>query len=643
MAQQNEIPAADPAAVLEFLQRTRPFKDLEPTLLKEISGKFIQDFYPRGTTILEQGFSEVTHFHLVTRGGVKIQHTDPDGSVRLVDFVGERGYFGALGIIKQSNANHTVQAEEDTFCYLLEREMFLRLVQTYPAFAQYYLDRLSADVVGAAYAEMRDQKRIQPNPRGLYLFTARVKDVVARPAEVISGDETVKAAARKMTDLSLGSLLVTDQSGKVIGIVTDNDLRTKVVAIGLDYDSSVASVASSPVKSVPETAPAFDALLQMMNQQVHHLAVERDGDLVGMITAHDIMIQQGTSPISLFREIVSQRKIEGLYSLGEKVPLVVATLLQEGGKAQDITRMVAVLNDHIVTRVLALLEEEIGPAPYRWCWLMLGSEGRREQTFATDQDNALLYENPPDDWERIKTAKLYFRRLGNEAVKHLEACGYALCRGKMMASTPNWRKPSKVWQGYFDADDISPEPQAVLHATIFFDFRAGYGSFSLGERLRDYVSEVASKRGIFLMHLAKDCLTGRAPLTFFREFVVEKDGQHKNRLDLKTRGLVPFVDFARVMALKYNIKETNTLARLKALADGEHLPRGFHAEVREAYEFQMHVRLVHQLRRLLAGLSPDNYIDPVDLTDNERQTLKEAFGVITRIQGFLKEEIRIVE
>jgi CBS domain-containing protein len=643
MAQQNEIPAADPAAVLEFLGRTRPFKDLEPTVLKEISGRFTQDFYPRGTIIFEQGVSEVSHFHLVTRGGVKVQHTDPDGSVRLVDFVGERGYFGALGIIKQSNANHTVKAEEDTFCYLLEREVFLRLVQTYPAFAQYYLDRFSAEVVGAAYAEMRDQKRIQPNPRGLYLFTARVKDLITRPAEVINGDESVKAAALKMTDLSLGSLLVTDQSGKVIGIVTDNDLRTKVVAKGLDYGSSVASVASFPVKSVPDTAPAFDALLQMMNQQVHHLAVERAGDLVGMITAHDIMMQQGTSPISLFREIVSQRKISGLYSLGEKVPFVAAALLQEGGKAQDITRMVAVLNDHIVTRVLVLLEEEIGPAPYKWCWLMLGSEGRREQTFATDQDNALLYQNPPDDWERIKTAKLYFRRLGNEAVKHLEACGYALCRGKMMASTPNWRKPSKVWQGYFDRWMTSPEPQAVLHATIFFDFRAGYGSFSLGEHLRDYVSAVASKRGIFLMHLAKDCLTGRAPLTFFREFVVEKDGQHKNRLDLKTRGLVPFVDFARVMALKYNIKETNTLARLKALADGEHLPRGFYAEIREAYEFQMHVRLVHQLRRLLAGLSPDNYIDPVDMTDNEKQTLKEAFGVITRIQGFLKEEIKIVE
>src|SRR5208337_3850160 len=221
MVQQSEIPAADSTAVLEFLGRTRPFKDLEPVVLKEISEKFTQDFYPRGTTILEQGVSEVTHFYLITRGGVKVQHLEPDGSVKLVDFVGERGYFGALGIIKQSRANHTVQAEEDTFCYLLERETFLRLVHSHPAFAQYFLDRFSADVVGAVYAEIRDQKKVKSDRRSLYLFTARVKDAVRRPVEKISGDETVQAAARKMTDLSIGSLLVTDQSGKAVGIVTD--------------------------------------------------------------------------------------------------------------------------------------------------------------------------------------------------------------------------------------------------------------------------------------------------------------------------------------------------------------------------------------------------------------------------------------
>jgi CBS domain-containing protein len=183
----------------------------------------------------------------------------------------------------------------------------------------------------------------------------------------------------------------------------------------------------------------------------------------------------------------------------------------------------------------------------------------------------------------------------------------------------------------------------VLHATIFFDFRAGYGHFSVGEKLKNYVSQEAPKHGLFLMHLAKDCLTGKPPLTFFRDFVVEKDGQHKNRLDLKTRGLVPFVDFARVMSLKYGIKETNTFDRLEALQEADHISRELYVEIREAYDFQMQIRLLHQLRRLMAGQHPDNYIDPVDLSDTEKQTLKEAFEVISHLQSFLKGEIRIVE
>jgi CBS domain-containing protein len=322
---------------------------------------------------------------------------------------------------------------------------------------------------------------------------------------------------------------------------------------------------------------------------------------------------------------------------------VVRTLVEEGAKANNITRMITVLNDHIVQRLLILLYDEMGPAPYPFCWLTLGSEGRREQTFKTDQDNALIYATPPDDWEQIKAGKLYFRRFGNRAIQHLEACGYPLCRGEMMASNPKWRKPYAVWQAYFDRWISAPEPQEVLHATIFFDFRPVYGNMELPERLRDHLCTQAPTKGIFLMHLAKDCLASRPPLTFFRNFIVEKDGVHKNRLDLKTRGLVPFVDFARLLALRHGVRETNTLARLQILADNDCIPRELYTEMRDAYEFQMQLRLVHQLRMMEAGQSPNNHIDPAELSDLEKQTLKEAFAVINRIQGYVKDEFRVVE
>ncbi|MEW6348027.1 MAG: DUF294 nucleotidyltransferase-like domain-containing protein [Thermodesulfobacteriota bacterium] len=639
----NEGHRADPAVVLEFLKETLPFKDLDGSVLEDLSRRFIYDFFPKDTLVMEQDRSEVDHLYLIQKGGVKVYLTDSENIITLKDFRGERGYFGALGCIRESKANLNVETVEDTFCFLLPRAVFLKLIQNQPRFAQYFLKRFSEEVVGTAYAEMRTHRVTARTQDGLYLFTAQVGEVVNRTLEVISADETIREAANKMADKSVGSLLVRDQSEQIIGIVTDKDLRTKVVAVGLDYHTPVEQVMSAPVQTIPSRAVCFDALLQMMNQGLHHLAVERHGKITGVITAHDIMVHQGTSPIALFREIRAQRRIEGLYTLSGKVPLVVKTLIKEGAKANNITRMIAVLNDHIVDRVLMLLQEETGPAPYPFCWLMMGSEGRQEQTFKTDQDNALIYETPPDDWEHVKTAKLYFRRFGNRAIEHLEACGYPLCKGQMMASNPKWRKPYAVWRNYFDRWMSAPEPQAVMHATIFFDFRPGYGNVALAERLRNHLVVHAPNKSLFLMHLAKDCLTGRAPLTFFRNFVVEKDGQHKNRLDLKTRGLVPIVDFARVMALKNGIRETNTLSRLQALGEANLIPGELFADAKEAYEFQMQLRLVHQYTQMEQGENPDNYIDPAELSEIEKQTLKEAFAVISRLQTYLKMELRVVD
>lgn len=643
MAQTNDVHSADPDLVIDFLKKTLPFKDLDEATLGDLAGQFTLDFFPKGTVVLEQDQSDVNHLYLIFRGGVKAYLVDSDGTTTLKDFRGEGGYFGALGIIRDSKANMNVECVEDTFCYLLDKEAFLKLISTYPRFSEYYLRKFSEDVIGTCYTELRSHK-IRPRTQdGLYLFSAAVGDVVKRAPECLTGSETIQKAAILMSDLQIGSLLVRDPSSQVVGILTDKDLRTKAVAQGLDYQTPVHIIMSSPVLTISSTSVCFDALLQMMDHQVHHLAVERGNEVVGVITAHDIMVHQGTSPFSLFREIVSQRTFEGLYALSDKVPLLVRTLIAEGAKANNVTRMISVLNDHIVNRVLMLLEEDLGPAPQPFCWLMMGSEGRHEQTFKTDQDNALVYDTPPEEWEAIKAAKLYFRRYGSQAIQHLERCGYPLCKGEIMASNPKWRKPYATWRNYFDRWMSAPEPQAVLHATIFFDFRPGYGTVAIADRLREFLLKVAPTRGIFLMHLAKDSLTGKPPLTFFRNFVVEKDGVHKNRMDLKTRGLVPFVDFGRLLALKHGLRETNTLDRFRALAERDHIPMELYTEARDAFEFQMQLRLVHQLRMLEDGQTPNNYIDPADLTELEKQTLREAFGVIGRLQFFIKENIRIVD
>jgi CBS domain-containing protein len=277
----------------------------------------------------------------------------------------------------------------------------------------------------------------------------------------------------------------------------------------------------------------------------------------------------------------------------------------------------------------------MGPPPVSYCWLFLGSEGRREQTFQTDQDNAIIYADPKDE-AQAKQAKSYFTRFARQAIDHLVKCGYPLCPGEIMAVNPRWCQPYSVWKGYFQRWMATPKPQEILNSTIFFDFRAGFGDHGLADKLRTFLQQSSQKQAIFLFHLAHECLAGKAPLSFFGNFMVQSDGEHKDSLNIKKQGLVQFVNFARIMALKNGFKESNTLARLQVLYDEGHLSRELWSAASEAYEFQMQLRLIHQLNQIENGVEPDNYINPSRLTELEKRMLKDAFSVIERLQAVLK-------
>ena len=205
-----------------------------------------------------------------------------------------------------------------------------------------------------------------------------------------------------------------------------------------------------------------------------------------------------------------------------------------------------------------------------------------------------------------------------------------------MAVNPLWRQPLSVWKRYFSDWVSSPDPEELLKATIFFDFRAGFGKAALAEELRQHLAAITKKQELYLLHLSDQCRAGRAPLSFFRNFIVERDGEHKNKLDIKEQGLTPFVNFARILALKHGVRETNTLARLHVLRKEKVLGEELWKQAVDAYEMQMQVRLIHQLHQIEGGVAPDNYIDPADLSELDRRMLRESFAVIDRLHGMLK-------
>lgn len=638
----NDLNEVSCSLVLEFLSGILPFKELEHSALVAFARECTIDFFPKGTLIFRQQETEVTHFYLIQKGGVKSYLVGENGDISLNDYRGEGEYFGALPIIQETRANLNVETVDDTFCFLFPKRSFLSLIQSNPKVSQYYLRTMSAKLAGMCYAELR-QHRMSPRTEGaLYLFSAQVGEVAKGRLFTASTETTVQEAAVLMNKNMIGSLLLTDADQKIVGIVTDKDIRGKVVAAGLDYGTKVSAIMSSPVQTISSQAVCFDALLMMIKTRIHHLAIEQQGEILRMITTHDIMVAQGTSPLYLFREILAQRSIPGLYELARKVPKVVRFLIEEGAKANNITRMIAVLNDHILDRLLVLLLEDFGEPPLPFAWLLVGSEGRREQTFKTDQDNAIVYSDTDDPDLRLVAAE-YFKAFGEAAIQHLVQCGYPLCPGEIMASNPKWRQPLGVWKEYFRKWCQTPTPESILQSTIFFDFMPGFGTMALATELREGLTDLARREGIFQLQLAKNCLRSRPPLSFFKNFIVEKNGEHKDTFDLKTKAMVFLVDFARLLALKYGISETNTLARLRLLQEGGDLPAGLCTETIEAYEFLMHLRLVHQLRMMENDLAPDNYINPRDLSDLEKQTLKESFAVIARIQDYLKLDFHLAE
>lgn len=635
--EQSFLPKGD---IINFLTNTLPFNRLAPDCLNRLAQKCVIDFFPAETMIFCQDVTEVNFLYLIQKGGVKSYLKNEEGELTLKDYRGVGEYFGSLPIIQGTKANLNVETVEDTFCFLIAKKDFLALLAENAEVAQYFLRTMSAKLVKGVYAELR-QHKIAPRTEGaLTMFSAPVEEIAKGRLFTAPTTATVQEVARLMSDNFIGSLLLKDEAGIIVGIITDKDLRTKVVAHGLDFSTPASEIMAFPVQTISSQAMAFDALLKMMKEKVHHLAIERNGEIIKMITTHDIMVEQGTSPLYLFREIVAQRQIAGLYPLAKKVPFVIRTLIEEGAKANNITRMITVLNDHILDRLLTLLVQEVGEPPLPFCWLLMGSEGRREQTFKTDQDNAILYQDSADP-KLMARAEEYFAAFAKAAIGHLVECGYPLCPGEIMASNPKWRQPLTSWHKYFHTWCTTPEPQEILHSTIFFDFRPGYGDLSLATELRARLATMAQRQEPFLFFLARNCLSSRPPLSFFKNFIVEKDGEHKNTFDLKSKGMVYFVDFARLMALKYGVKETNTLDRLRLLQEGQYLSHGLCSEVIEAYECLMHLRLVHQLEMLEAGRQPDNHINPQDLSDLERQTLKEAFAVITRLQDTVRRDFQI--
>lgn len=477
------------------------------------------------------------------------------------------------------------------------------------------------------------------DPRGNLLFVRRARDLVKGPPVTCSPSTPVADAARLMSERSVSSVIVAGPDGEPQGIVTDRDLRTRVLGNGLEPRTPAALVMSAPLLSIESEHTAFDALLEMTRRNIHHLGVLTGGRLTGVISSDDLLGLQEAHPVAVAREIETATDVDALARGAARVESVVRWLASGRAAPIDIGNIVAELNDRLVRRALGLVQVALdtggnGRAPVAFSWLVAGSEGRREQTLKTDQDNALVYQDPAPGDEAVTAT--YFERLAVAMSAILTRVGFPPCPGGFMASNPRWRQPESVWSRCFTSWMETPQPEAVLQASLFFDLRPVGGAEEVGRRLWEWVCETAPSRTLFLRHMARAALDRQAPLGFFGGFVVERSGPYKDRLDLKARAVFPMTQAMRVYALSLGARETNTMDRLKAAGEQGIFTSAEVSELSDAYEVIARLRLAHQLARLDAGAPPDNSIDPRALGKTDRLLLKEAFKTIAWLQRGLE-------
>ena len=477
----------------------------------------------------------------------------------------------------------------------------------------------------------------------LSLFVRSARDLIKGPPVTCAPATPVSEAARLMTERDIDSVVIADATGAPLGIVTDHDLRSRVVARGLPGDTPVAGIMSSPLRSVGPAVRAFEALLEMTRGGFHHLGVVEEGRLIGVVSSHDMLGLQAAHPVGLAREIDTAESLDALIATAPRLQRVVGWLAGVNVGALEIGRIIAELNDRLVRRTLALVEsalerEGVGRPPVAYAWLAVGSEGRREQTLRTDQDNGLVYADPAPD--RAGDTEAYFTRFAEAAGAALARLGFPPCPGGFMASNPRWRRPLSSWLGEFADWMDTPEPKRLLFASLYCDLRPLAGDEALAGTLRSWLCERAPSAHLFLSFMARDALERRPPLGLLGGFAVSRSGPLRGRLDLKAGAIFPVTQALRVYALSLGVPETSTLDRLAA-AEARGAIRVEEArDLRQAFEVVSRLRLGHQLEQLDAGLDPDNWIDPARLGKSDRLLLKEAFKTVGWLQRMLEDRFQ---
>ncbi len=605
--------------IRDFIALYPPFDVLDESTLNTLPKKLTIRYFRKGSAFPDLTLNN-RNLYIIRTGAVELRNQQE----QLVDKLSEGDIFLAENVDDKTSSVIKGVCAEDTLVYLLSYEDLILLQNKFDDFDRQFNfsvnERLRHAVKLSHSADMRD----------LSAMKLEVSELTDRQPVIVDAVTTIQDAAKLMTNEYVSSILVTN-NGKLVGLLTDKDIRTRCVAKGLGYNEPVSLVMSTGLETVLDKTLLSEALLLMTRNKIHHLPVMKDDEAIGILTTSDVVRHLSANPTLIATDIYKSNSVDALKKISARLPELQLQLSLSSSTAKHIGEVFSSITDAITCRLIELAEDLYGKAPVEYVWTAGGSQARNEQTSHSDQDNALIISD-----ELQSEDEKYFKNLSDFVCDGLDACGYIYCPGEAMASNPLWRQPLKIWVKKFTHWIHSPEPKALMLSSIFFDLRPVYGTFSLFTELQNNVLKQTKNNEFFISHMVGNALTHQPPLGFFRNFVMVQDEKHKNTLDVKHRGVVPIVDIARVIALDNGIKATNTVDRLNAAFKCNALSAEMHSNLIDALEYIGSLRIRHQAKQIRAGLNADNYLPPEELSGLEKNHLKDSFSIIKTMQQFFE-------
>lgn len=619
--------------IADFIIKFPPFDKLKTEEVIRLSEEAEVLYFKVGETVFKQKEKAKPFIYFLKEGQVLLREIE-DTEKKLVDICDEGELFGVRAMLTGNPYVFEAYCKEESLVYGFPLSVFKPIVESNNNVSLFFASGLAS---GQKSTDSNSfQKQNKNNKISDFLSWQKPLDELNEPLLLVKSNSSIRSAALKMTDETSDGLIVTDEEGKPLGIVTDTDFRVKVAGGAYSIEDPISKIMSTDLISKPIGLPLAEYLISMLKHNIKHLLITKGNDVAGIFSQQTLFSHLQFNPFSILYNIESAENVEKLCYQRDKVDQFLEYYLEQNIKTSVISQLITTINDALIKKAIQFAISELEKEKYygpdvAFAWLSLGSEGREEQLLRTDQDNAIIFGNV--NAAQLNYTREYFIQLARRVNDILHQAGFEYCPANMMAGNPDWCLSISEWKDRFGGWIHTPEKEALLLSTIFFDYRYVYGDTELVGKLDAFLNKEIQANKIFLNFLAKNATKNPAPLSFFKNLVVERSGSHKEEFDLKARAIMPLTDIARLLCLEAgNSTIKNTVERYRFLAEQDKSRKALFLQALQAYEFLMHFRASQGIRNNDSG----RFIPIKEISKFDRQVLRNSFEPISDLQQMIE-------